>query len=104
METRMALVSASVQKQNEGIPGNRIQSLRRNYNQDVFNTVRPLVEALLERLFPPSFVIYTKTETPGSQLDIWSRYEVPMYSKHDPFRPMGPFDSWAGNVKRKWKI
>lgn len=34
-------------------------------------------------------------------LDAFLRYEVSNYTEHDPFRPMGRFDSWAGKPKPK---
>jgi hypothetical protein len=34
------------------------------------------------------------------ELDAFLRYEIPP-SELDPLRPMGHFDSWAGNVKPK---
>lgn len=59
------------------------------------------IEALLEFLFPPSFSIHDKSHLPGDDLEVWLRYEVPNHTEHDPFRPLGYRDSWAGKTTEK---
>lgn len=57
--------------------------------------MRELFENALSTVFPPErYVIQTAEEAKE-----WFRFEVPNHSKLDPFRPLGPWDSWAGNVK-----
>lgn len=63
--------------------------------------MKQLIERLLERLFPPAFTIHRTDRIAGEDLKVWMYYEAPNHTKHDPFRPMGPYDSWAGHLKQK---
>jgi hypothetical protein len=58
--------------------------------------MRPLIERILGVLFP---VKRYRIKT-GEEAREWFRFEAPNHHpEHDPFRPMGPRDSWAGKVK-----
>lgn len=51
-----------------------------------------LFEDFLSLVFPPKIKVIETWEITS---------EVSNYSHHDPFRPLGRWDSWAGHVKIK---
>jgi len=63
--------------------------------------MRDIIESILSFFFPPCFCIVEKDQELGEHLETWTRYEEPSYSELDPFRPLGRYDSWAGNVREQ---
>jgi hypothetical protein len=58
--------------------------------------MRPLIERVLSRLFP---VKMYRIKT-ADEARYWMHFEAPNHhAELDPWRPMGPRDSWAGRTR-----